>query len=120
MICGLGVDIVDVARFERALTRTPRLAERLFTAAERDGRSPESLAARFAAKEALAKCLGAPGGLRWLDAVVTSAPDGRPGIAVSGTVAQAAARRGVGSWRVSLSHDAGLAVAVVIAEGTPG
>ena len=57
MIVGLGVDLVDIARFERTLERTPRLLERLFSPAEQT-RSPRSLAARYAAKEALIKALG--------------------------------------------------------------
>src|SRR5206468_4151879 len=59
MILGLGVDLVDVARFDATLRRTPALRPRLFTESER-GLATQSLAARFAAKEALAKALGAP------------------------------------------------------------
>ena len=67
MIVGLGIDVVDVARFAETLERTPRLLERVFTIRERD-RPIASHAARFAAKEALAKALGAPHGLLWHDA----------------------------------------------------
>ena len=68
VIVAVGIDVVLVDRFARALARTPLLADRLFTEAERhtrsgNPRSPESLAARFAAKEAVAKALGAPAGL---------------------------------------------------------
>ncbi|MDN3357187.1 holo-ACP synthase [Actinomadura sp. DC4] len=115
MIVGVGIDVVDLARFARSLERTPGLAVRLFTETER-GLHPRSLAARFAAKEALAKALGAPGGLEWTDAEVRKAADGRPSLHVEGTVAAAAARLGVTSWHISLSHDGGVAVAVVIAE----
>jgi holo-[acyl-carrier protein] synthase len=115
MIVGVGVDVVDVARFAGSLERTPGLAARLFTEHERALR-PRSLAARFAAKEALAKALGAPPGLRWTDAEVRNAPGGRPSLHVNGTVAAAAARLGVATWHISLSHDGGVAVAVVIAE----
>ena len=115
MIVGVGIDVVDLERFARSLERTPGLAVRLFTETERRLR-PRSLAARFAAKEALAKALGAPGGLEWTDAEVRRAPDGRPSLHVQGTVAAAAARLGVTSWHISLSHDGGVAVAVVIAE----
>ncbi|GLW65661.1 holo-[acyl-carrier-protein] synthase [Actinomadura rubrobrunea] len=111
----MGVDVVDVARFERSLARTPGLRDRLFTERER-GLAVQSLAARFAAKEALAKALGAPRGLRWTDAEVRRADDGRPALRVTGTVARAAADRGVTRWHVSLSHDGGIATAVVIAE----
>jgi holo-[acyl-carrier protein] synthase len=119
MIVGVGIDVVEIARLEQALDRTQDLADRLFTAAERALPMP-SLAARFAAKEALAKALGAPPGLSWTDAEVVVGTDGRPELKVSGTVADAAARRGVRRWHVSLSHDGGLATAVVIAEGAEG
>ena len=69
MIVGIGVDIVDTGRFQAALRRTPALAARLFAESERDAR-PESLAASFAAKEAVAKALGAPLGLLWTDVTV--------------------------------------------------
>jgi holo-[acyl-carrier protein] synthase len=119
MIVGIGIDVVEIARLEQALHRTQDLAGRLFTKEER-GLPMWSLAARFAAKEALAKALGAPRGLSWTDAEVVTGPDGRPELKVSGTVADAAARRGVRRWHVSLSHDGGLATAVVIAEGGEG
>jgi len=117
----VGIDVVAVDRFERVLERTPHVAEKLFTEAERrtpDGhpRRTESLAARFAAKEAVAKALGAPGGMHWADCQVLSLPDGRPTLTITGTVAAAAQQRGVSRWHVSLSHDGGIATAVVIAE----
>ncbi len=117
----VGIDVVPVERFGRALARTPPLADRLFTEGERftpsgSPRSVESLAARFAAKEAVAKSLGAPGGLHWHDCEIVADPDGRPWLAVSGTVAAAAAERGVIHWHLSLSHDGGIASAVVVAE----
>ena len=115
MIIGVGIDVVDVQRFGQTLERTPRLVQRLFTAAEQQ-LPLASLAARFAAKEALAKALGAPVGLRWVDAGVTKDPTGRPCLHVTGTVAARAAELGVAALHVSLSHDAGIASAVVIAE----
>jgi holo-[acyl-carrier protein] synthase len=115
VIAGVGIDVVDVERFGRVLARTPRLAERLFTEDER-GLPLASLAARFAAKEALAKALGAPVGLHWLDACVVKDDDGRPHLQVTGTVAARAAELGVASLHLSLSHDAGIASAVVVAE----
>jgi holo-[acyl-carrier protein] synthase len=114
-VVGIGVDVVSLERFAETLARTPRTRERLFTAAER-GLPAASLAARFAAKEALAKALGAPAGLDWQDAEVGSDADGRPTLAVTGTVADAAAALGVRRWHLSLSHDAGVAVAMVVAE----
>ena len=116
MIIGVGIDVVDVARFGQTLERTPRLRERLFTEEERV-LGLDSLAARFAAKEALAKALGAPVGLRWTDATVLRGADGRPHLQVRGTVQSRAQDLGVHDLHVSLSHDAGIASAVVIAEG---
>jgi len=115
MIIGLGIDVVDVARFEQALVRTPGLRTRLFTVAEQR-RPIASLAARFAVKEALAKALGAPVGLAWTDAEVITREDGRPHLSLTGTVAALAEKTGVGSVHVSLSHDAGIASAVVVLE----
>jgi holo-[acyl-carrier protein] synthase len=116
VIVGIGVDIVSLARFEQSLQRTPGLRERLFTEAER-GLPVASLAARFAAKEALAKSLGAPGGLEWHDAEVVRDGEGRPSFVVRGTVAEVAAGAGVTGWQLSLSHDGDTAVAFVVAEG---
>ena len=116
MIVGVGVDVVQVARLERALTRTPRLRERLFTQDERVLPRIESLAGRFAAKEAVAKALGAPGGLRWHDAEVVSEPGGRPRLLLRGSVAAEAAAQGITTWHLSLSHDGGIATAIVVAE----
>lgn len=118
MIIGVGIDVVDIARFGDSLERTPRLLDRLFTDEEKSLRLP-SLAARFAAKEALAKSLGAPVGLRWTDATVVREADGRPHLRVSGTVAARAEELGVVRFHLSLSHDAGIASAVVIAEADP-
>ncbi|GAA2743850.1 holo-ACP synthase [Terrabacter aerolatus] len=116
MIVGVGIDVVDIARFEATLERTPALRERLFTVEERH-LGVASLAARFAAKEALAKSLGAPVGLHWTDARVVTGEDGRPSLEIGGTVQARADDLGVDSFHVSLSHDAGVASAVVIAEG---
>lgn len=122
MIVGVGIDVAEIARFASALERTPGMADRLFLPGELllptgERRGVASLAARFAAKEALAKALGAPAGLHWLDAEITVEPSGQPRLTVTGTVAARAAALGVRSWHVSLSHDAGVASAVVIAEG---
>jgi holo-[acyl-carrier protein] synthase len=122
VIVGVGIDVVPVERFALALERTPALAARLFTPAELvtpsgERRSAESLAARFAAKEALAKSLGAGGGMNWTDAEVHTDERGAPVLSVRGTVAERAAALGVTRWHVSLSHDGGIASATVIAEG---
>lgn len=122
MIIGLGIDVAEIDRFEAAMERTPAMARRLFLDDELflpsgERRGIASLAARFAAKEALAKALGAPAGLLWTDAEVYVEDSGQRRLRVSGTVAARAAALGVRSWHISLSHDAGVASAVVIAEG---
>ncbi|HEY0167922.1 MAG TPA: holo-ACP synthase [Jatrophihabitans sp.] len=122
MIIGVGIDVVPVARFDSASVRTKRLIERLFTPAERFtahgvARTAESLAARFAAKEAVAKAMGSPGGMSWHDAEVVVEDNGRPRLVIAGTVARKAEELGIRSWHLSLSHDGGIASAVVIAEG---
>lgn len=116
MIIGVGIDVVDVERFGMTLERTPGLRGRLFTEEERE-LPLNSLAARFATKEALAKALGAPVGLQWHDCTVRRGDDGRPHLQVTGTVEARAASLGVLALHISLSHDAGIASAVVIAEG---
>lgn len=115
MIVGVGIDVCDLARFEATLARTPAVRERLFTAPERE-LPVASLAARFAAKEALAKALGAPPGLVWTDVTIHRGDHGRPHVEVTGGVADLATSLGVARWHVSLSHDGGVATAVVIAE----
>lgn len=122
MIVGIGVDICQIDRIGAMLRRRPGLRERLFTRAEAcrpDGalRTPASLAARFAAKEALAKALGSPGGMVWVDAEVRSGADGRPVFEVRGTVAKRMEELGICRVQLSLSHEAGLAAAFVICEG---
>lgn len=122
MIVGIGVDICRIDRVESMLRRRPGLIERLFTESEArlpDGtlRRPESLAARFAAKEALAKAMGSPGGMLWQDAEIVTSPNGQPEFVLRGTVAAKATELGVVNVRVSLSHDAGLATAFVVCEG---
>ena len=114
-VLGVGIDVVDIARFGETLERTPAMRERLFTPAERQ-RPLASLAARFAAKEALAKALGAPTGMSWLDAEVVNAPTGDPRLDLRGSVLTRADELGVADVHVSLSHDAGIASAVVVLE----
>ncbi|WP_328721309.1 holo-ACP synthase [Streptomyces sp. NBC_00247] len=122
MIIGVGIDVAEIARFDAALERTPQMAERLFLAEELmlpggERRGIASLAARFAAKEAVAKALGAPGGLLWTDCEVWVEDSGQPRLRVTGTVAARAEALGVRNWHLSLSHDAGVASAMVVAEG---
>lgn len=118
MIVGIGVDLVDVPRFEQHLARTPRLLARLFAPAERVLK-PRSLAARYAAKEALIKALGGSDGVHWTDIEIASEPSGRPVFALRGETEATVAARGITSLHLSMSHDAGLATAYVIAEAVP-
>jgi holo-[acyl-carrier protein] synthase len=120
MIVGIGVDVVDLARFERAVDRTPALKARLFAESElvAGGRtlSLRSLAGRFAAKEALIKALGESGSIRWHDMRVISDEHGNPSLTVHDRAAALAASRGVTAIHLSMSHDAGIAIAYVVAE----
>ena len=116
MIVGIGIDVCDLDRFAATLRRRPGLVHRLFTPGEAQ-RPVASLAARFAAKEALAKALGGPRGLSWQHAEVVTDHAGRPAFLLSGTVSARAAALGVASVHLSLSHDAGVASAVVVCEG---
>lgn len=121
-VLGVGIDVVAVERFSAAMQRTPDLLARLFAPTEQLtpaglARSAASLAARFAAKESVAKALGVPSGLKWHDCAVQSTPGGRPELKITGTVAKAADAQGISSWRLSLSHDAGIAAAMVLAIG---
>lgn len=115
MICGIGVDLVDVARFTRQLERTPALRERLFTPAERD-LPVRSLAARFAAKEALIKALGGSDGLSWQDLEIVRGEKRAPGFSRGAALTRALAARGAGHPWVSLAHDGNHAVATVVLE----
>ena len=115
MIVGVGIDVCDVSRFAEVVGRRPGLVKRLFTSTEAE-RPTASLAARFAAKEALAKALGAPSGLSWLDAEVETDQDGKPSFRITGTVAGRAAELKIARIHLSLSHDAGIASAFVICE----
>ncbi|WP_417554554.1 holo-ACP synthase [Microbacterium sp.] len=117
MILGTGIDLVDVARFERSVTRTPKLLQRLFTPAEQQRRLG-SLAARYAAKEALIKALGGSDGVYWTEMEIVSEPSGRPVFSLTGSTAQVLTERGVTAVHLTMSHDAGLAVAHVILERT--
>jgi holo-[acyl-carrier protein] synthase len=122
MIVGIGVDLVDVPRFVRSIERTPGLITRLFAESER-GRPSRSLAARFAAKEALIKAMGDASGFRWHDMEVVSDADGKPSFQLSGQVAATLLARGAGPVHLSLSHDGDSACAFVVverAEARPG
>ncbi len=114
MIVGIGLDIAEVFRFSRSIER-PGMVERLFTAAEGDA-PIERLAGRFAAKEALAKAIGAPRGLVWTDVEVLAEETGKPYFVPTGTVAARLAELGVATVFLSITHDAGVAAAMVVCE----
>jgi holo-[acyl-carrier protein] synthase len=118
---GIGIDAVDVDRFRTVLARTPGVARRLFTDAERAygarKRDPaERLAARFAAKEAVMKALGVGlGAFSFQDVELVRAPSGQPMLELRGRAAALALQRGVTTWHVSLTHTHLVAEAVVVA-----
>ncbi|QPE05042.1 holo-ACP synthase [Microbacterium schleiferi] len=118
MIVGIGVDLVDIERFERTIARTPKLLARLFSPAERMLK-PRSLAARYAAKEALIKALGGSDGVHWTEIEVTPEASGRPWFTLTGSTADVVAARAITTLHLSMSHDAHLATAYVIAESSP-
>ncbi len=112
MIEGIGIDVVDIARFQESLERTPALRERLFT--EREAALKiSSLAARFAAKEALVKALDARDVFTWHDAEVINAESGKPAFQFKGALAVRVQGQRV---HLTLSHDAGIASAMVVIE----
>jgi holo-[acyl-carrier protein] synthase len=112
MIDGIGIDVVDIERFKSSLDRTPGLVEKLFTENERT-KPISSLAARFAAKEALAKALSVGKGLPWHDAEILNLENGKPVFLFRGEIAEIIDGADV---HLSLSHDAGIASAIVIVE----
>ncbi len=129
-VLGVGVDAVDVERFRRILDRRPGFAARFFTETEQADahRSPdptESLAARFAAKEAVMKALGTGlGGFALTDVEVrrsagTGATRNAPTVALHGSAAALAAQRGIELLHLSLTHTSQVAIAFVVAERLP-
>jgi holo-[acyl-carrier protein] synthase len=127
VILGLGIDVVEVARIRRLVGdgadpgTARRFLERCFTEGERrfcDARHDPATpyAARFAAKEAASKALGAPAGIRWTD-VEVEREEGAPRLRLSGVAGTVARERGVTRIHLSLTHDGGVAAAVVVLEG---
>ncbi|MGC9347912.1 MAG: holo-ACP synthase [Anaerolineae bacterium] len=119
-----GVDLVEIPRIERALTRYgDRFLERVFTPLEvhYSRRRPQELAVRFAAKEAVSKALGvgmrilSPAGINWHDVETLNEKTGKPYLALHGRAERLAIEQGLTIWSVSLSHDGGLAIAFVVA-----
>jgi holo-[acyl-carrier protein] synthase len=118
----VGIDIIEIERVKEALTRTPRLLQRLFTEQERlycfSKKNPyPSLAVRFAAREALRKLHPAfTAGAAFHDVEVLSLEDGRPELLLYGSAAEICREQGIGKISLSLSHSQEQAIAVVIAE----
>ena len=121
MILGVGVDTVSLSRFEGKLADTPRLQDRLFLDVEThtDGSeaSVQTLAGRFAAKEAVIKALSGEPGIEWHGIEVGKESTGKPVIWLHGKTAELALRQGVRKLHVSITHDGDVAVAFVVAEG---
>ncbi|WGD36706.1 holo-ACP synthase [Lysinibacter sp. HNR] len=119
MIVGIGVDTVEIERFERSLARTPALLNRLFSEGER-GLPPASRAARFAAKEALIKALGGDRDLSWRDLIVPKTNESRPEFERTAALERILAHLSITRVHLSLTHDAGVATAFVVLEGGNG
>jgi len=123
VIVGVGVDLTPVSRMQRALDAHPeRLEARLFTDGERAycrarAQSGQHFAARFAAKEAALKALGVPEGLRWHELEVVNTEGGAPRLVLTGNAAAAAARAGIRTLHLSITHADDSAMAFVVAEG---
>lgn len=122
MIVAVGVDICSIERMRRALGRHGApFFDRLCSPQERldMAQSDEAtfLAGRFAAKEAFSKCLDGARGVGWHEVEVRRGPTGRPSLELSGEAHVRATTFGATRWHVSISHDAGAAVAVVVLEG---
>ena len=115
MIIGIGVDACSVQRWRAACERRDGFARRWLTESEA-GTPTQSQAARFAAKEALAKALRIESALAWQDAEVRTDEWGRPSWEVTGSVADRMATLGVNHLHLSLSHDGDMAIAFVVAE----
>ena len=121
MIVGIGVDAVEIDRFRRSLERTPSMKTRLFTHEELEYVEPHddptaSLAARFAAREAVMKAMGVGlGAFEFHDVWVQRANSGRPTLAVTGRAEQIANELGVTDWHLSITHTDTTAIAYVIA-----
>ncbi len=124
MIVGLGLDLCSIARIERALARFgERFWERILTPgeradlAERKNDRASALAGRFAAKEAASEALGAPRDVWWHDVEVRRTKSGAPSLQLLGPALPHAARLGVVRAHLTITHDGGMAAALVVLEG---
>jgi holo-[acyl-carrier protein] synthase len=120
-VVGIGIDAVEIERFRTVLRRRPGMAQRLFTEREqaygaRHADPAPTLAARFAAKEAVMKALGVGlGAFAFSEVEVVSTPTGAPELVLEGAAAELSGRRGVTGWRLSLTHTSTVAQAVAVA-----
>ena len=116
MILGVGVDLVDLTRFENKLESNKALARRLFTEKELAAKT-QSLAGYFAAKEAAIKAFGHSNGVSFQELEIHKDELGKPELVLSGNTLDVATKAGISEWHLSISHDGGMAIAMVIAEG---
>lgn len=126
-VVSLGLDLTRIERLAEAEARRgARFLERVFTPEERrycelrPARRHQHYAGRFAVKEAVMKALGTgwTRGVRWVDIEVVRAPGSAPTLVLHGASAEHAAARGIDRWHITITHDAGIAAAVVVAEST--
>lgn len=128
MIVGSGIDLVEIHRIQQSVDRFgARFLNKIYTATEqqyclRKRNAAESLAARFAAKEAGAKALGTgmSRGVTWLEIEVVREPGGRPALRFHGRAAEMAQRLKARHAALSITHSRDLAMASVVLEDTPG
>ena len=117
----VGVDLIEIERIGLTYSRYPRrFLEKIYTPAEQAycrGRAPQ-LASRFAAKEAVMKALGTGwrSGVRWVDIETRREPGEAPQVHLHGRSAEHATERGIARWHLTITHDAGIAAAFVVAE----
>ncbi|NLW24888.1 MAG: holo-ACP synthase [Clostridia bacterium] len=123
MLIGIGTDIIEIERIKKAIQTRPKLLERVFTKDELEycqgkGNFFASLAARFAAKEAVSKALGTGfRGFKWQDIGIINDHLGKPQVIIKGKVKDKAEELGVTRIELSLSHCREFAVAMVVVEG---
>lgn len=123
MILGVGTDLIEIQRIQRAIERNPHFLERVYTEKEiaycrRKARPWQSYAARFAAKEAVGKAFGTglgPIGLTEIE--IVNGPNGQPQVTLYGAAQALAAERKVRRVHISLSHSEAYAMATAVLEG---
>ena len=122
-ILGLGVDLCEIGRMERAISRHPTFRDRVFTPeeiayCESRARPAESYAGRFAAREATIKALGGYRGRRWQDISVYRHPSGAPRIRLDGNAKRRADALGVEEVLITFTHEKTNAIAFAVAVGS--